>query len=607
MAEIITYAITNGDFPITVTLATTLDPDTIIATNEHWAYGEYSFENIPSGDYILTITDARGCTIGLEACNLTPTIDTIVYNCEFDFTFTLVNIVPSPSITPTVTPSLTITPTPTLTPSLTPSITPSETPSPTPSATPIESPSITPSETPSITPSETPSPTPSETPSITPSETPSPTPSETPSITPSETPSITPSETPSITPSITPSETPSITPSETPSPTPSITPSASCARPEGLKEYVLFYTDSLGYNFISSQDEACDALCVGEGSAIGGFASSLTIGQDVYAGPAGSTSCELIPTGYYITIGELGVDWWPPMVVYIVDGIVISFPECGPCPLVIIDADADCDLDRISITITGGIPPYQYSIDNGVTLTAPTDRTTQRFTGLPGGIYDVYVIDSDGSVYRWPEINCGNLHVTFIPIYLTSYSTGYLLDELGGHWTIPFEVIRPSLSTVDVIGTPTNTTVFLGWSYYTADRFTIDNTDMITTNPLLTYTFKNDNVIIYGYFIDDGPISIDFCYNAGTGRDPLDDDKIYLCKTCADLTGTTETIYFDKTEYMTLGIENTTWYKDSALTQLADNGYYVDSSQTYSTIYGVANGIPINYGTCPDGKLPLIC
>jgi hypothetical protein len=85
---------------------------------------------------------------------------------------------------------------------------------------PTPTPSITPSlsVTPSITPTRSVTPTPSITTSITPSRTPSVTP------TPSITMSITPSRTPSVTP--TPSITPSITPTRSVTPTPTLTPTS---------------------------------------------------------------------------------------------------------------------------------------------------------------------------------------------------------------------------------------------------------------------------------------------------------------------------------------------------------------------------------------------
>ncbi len=55
--------------------------------------------------------------------------------------------------------------------------------------------------------------------------------------------------------------------------------------------------------------------------------------------------------------------------------------------------DPTCGLSNGSfdVSATGGIGPYEYSIDGGV-----TNQTTGIYTGLPAGIYDVVVTDTDG-------------------------------------------------------------------------------------------------------------------------------------------------------------------------------------------------------------------
>ena len=136
------------------------------------------------------------------------------------FNLKVKRMLPSPSVTPsvTMTPSITLSNTPSVT--ITPSISLSTTPSVTPSITLSNTPSVTPSVT--ITPSISLSTTPSVTPSITLSNTPSVTSSVT--ITPSITISNTSSATPSITPSQTLSSTP--TPTITQTQTSTVTPSA---------------------------------------------------------------------------------------------------------------------------------------------------------------------------------------------------------------------------------------------------------------------------------------------------------------------------------------------------------------------------------------------
>jgi gliding motility-associated-like protein len=48
----------------------------------------------------------------------------------------------------------------------------------------------------------------------------------------------------------------------------------------------------------------------------------------------------------------------------------------------------------ITLTASGGVPPYQYSIDNGTTL-----QDSGKFIALPAGIYPVYVVDASGCIF----------------------------------------------------------------------------------------------------------------------------------------------------------------------------------------------------------------
>jgi gliding motility-associated-like protein len=48
----------------------------------------------------------------------------------------------------------------------------------------------------------------------------------------------------------------------------------------------------------------------------------------------------------------------------------------------------------ITLTASGGVPPYQYSIDNGTTL-----QDSGEFINLPAGIYPVYVVDASGCIF----------------------------------------------------------------------------------------------------------------------------------------------------------------------------------------------------------------
>lgn len=92
-----------------------------------------------------------------------------------------------------------------------------------------------------------------------------------------------------------------------------------CTRPEGLSTFTFAYATTIPvFDFTGSLTDACNSL----GKVYYGFSSqatSLTVGQTVYYGL--TTSCELVSTGYYILDGGT-------IVIYIVDGIVDSYPSC---------------------------------------------------------------------------------------------------------------------------------------------------------------------------------------------------------------------------------------------------------------------------------------
>lgn len=568
MAVTITYQVINGEFDITVTLASTSDPLTIIATNVHSAYGVYTFDSVPEDDYILTFTDALGCTFPLTVCDLAAEITDIVYPCEFDFTINWVETMPSPSRTPT--------------------------------------------------PSPTQPPTPTPTPTIT------------------------------------------------------ITPTVSCARPGGLTLYNWWYiSGSTGYVFYNTLGEACYVLSqwnisTTQYQGIGGFIASTAIGEAIY--PGGGTSCNLLPDGFWIRTTSPPTS---PTIVQVLNGHIYAYPPCPsptltptptitptktptptitlsktpsrtptatrmasrtPTPTPTITPSTSPSAPNFKITgvidkactpllgsyfiqifVSGGTAPYQYSIDNGVTLTAPTNATSYIFPlSAPNGdeVYDIYVQDSAGQVYLWTEISCMNACLIIIPIYLTPTASGFwrYYYDLPSHPARSFDFTEGMQdcnvygTVVEAVGNPDVGTTFLGWSYNLADRFTIGNIDWITETDTLNYTFRNPSVTIYGYFTDNGPISLDFCYTPADNPSTITyDDKLYACD-CTVNGGATVTVYFNATLYVSDGIENVTWYSDAALTIPVANGYYIDGSQAFSTIYGVTNGIPINHGTCGGGN-----
>ena len=120
----------------------------------------------------------------------------------------------------------------------------------------------------------------------------------------------------------TPTTTTTTTTTTTAAPTTTTT-EAPCQRPSGLESFTLNTTNSdTDVDFTGSLVDACAAKSSTDNfSGITGQAESLVVNQTVYYGT--STDCTLVPTGHYLNSNGISYQ-----VVYIVDGIVNSFPSC---------------------------------------------------------------------------------------------------------------------------------------------------------------------------------------------------------------------------------------------------------------------------------------
>ena len=198
---------------------------------------------------------------------------------------------------------------------------------------------------------------------------------------------------------------------------------------------------------------------------------------------------------------------------------------------------------------------------------------------------------------------CDDLITTFEPVYLTEYSDGFIVDENNNQNNISFNIEQPYNSTYTVTGTTTNSTTFLGWSLYKPNRYNYVNFDKLTSLNIYQHTFLTNNVKIYGWFLKDGPVTMEFCfYSTPSGYVANEVDKEFYCTTCNVLS----TVYFNKTNYETNGIEGVTWYQNEGLSSVVNDGYYKINEGNNSILYKLTNGTPTPSGLCGN-KSQLIC
>jgi hypothetical protein len=100
-------------------------------------------------------------------------------------------------------------------------------------------------------------------------------------------------------------------------------------------------------------------------------------------------------------------------------------PSRSAIPVLSLIANVDCANQILAVTASGGTSPYEFSKDGGVTWTSGSSNPYQ-FTSV-SGILDPWVKDADGSLFRYDRIDCGELSVTFEPIYLNANAVGAIL------------------------------------------------------------------------------------------------------------------------------------------------------------------------------------
>ncbi|MDY0779731.1 hypothetical protein, partial [Tenacibaculum sp. IB213877] len=128
----------------------------------------------------------------------------------------------------------------------------------------------------------------------------------------------------------------------------------------------------------------------------------------------------------------------------------------------------------ITVSVSGGTAPYQYSNDGGTTFTSSTVNTTHVFNSLSAGSYDVVVRDANGcsdtqtSVILYPELNLAltqaqNLNCTpGEAIINITISSGANLG-VSGDFTytinaVAAPAVTPGINTGAISGASTSTT-----------------------------------------------------------------------------------------------------------------------------------------------------
>jgi gliding motility-associated-like protein len=99
----------------------------------------------------------------------------------------------------------------------------------------------------------------------------------------------------------------------------------------------------------------------------------------------------------------------------------------------------------ITLTASGGTPPYQYSIDNGATL-----QPTGQFNNLPAGIYPVYVVDANGCTFTQNV----NLTVNELDVTVTKHDVSCFGLADGSFYLATTDGVGPYTLTASWLSAP---------------------------------------------------------------------------------------------------------------------------------------------------------
>lgn len=272
----------------------------------------------------------------------------------------------------------------------------------------------------------------------------------------------------------------------------------------------------------------------------------------------------------------------------------------------IVSVSVDCSGSTVTVHVTGGHLPYQYSYNSGTTFTSPTKDPYWTFSIDSGATYNIFVKDSDYDFYSWENISCSQITVNFEPVYLSLTSTGYITDETITQHTTSFSVTKNKLDTYSLSATTTNSTTFVGWSYDKPNLYSYVNCILLTGATEYTHTFVNNTTVYAIYVKNYDTVSFDVCYFPTlSGYSANQTDRDFYCVNCG-LSGTTIPIYINGTDYATYGRDDSVWYSDSGCTILADTGYYKFPADENPSLYNIINGVVISVENC-EGIKKKIC
>ena len=177
----------------------------------------------------------------------------------------------------------------------------------------------------------------------------------------------------------------------------------------------------------------------------------------------------------------------------------------------------------------------------------------------------------------------GEVTLTFEIYSIDGNSTGVLNYGSTYNTTLTYNLTIGDSITITALNLSTGT-IFAGWSNYQGTE------GVFQTNTALTATATN-TATYYAVIQQGSYTSQDYCY---TTSDNLND----ICLVCNNPT----TVFFDKTDFISGGIEGATLYTDANLNTTVPNGYYYLSGSVNPIIYNVTSGTAVEYGVC-EGDL----